>query len=258
MGQQERGAIASQGSSVLRVRLFAFIATAPLAGAAIAGPSDYVFLPAVSYGEREIDFKYGAAGKKNDPTEQAASLGVGYGLKEWWFTEFYVKGAREGAHSNFDAIEFENKFQLTETGKYGVDVGFITEFELPHDRSEGNEFRFGPLFQTEFDLIQVNFNPLLTNITRSVEDNGTFFGYQWQVKYRYHPAFEFGAQGFGDMGKWNHFAPTDLQTHRLGPAVFGKIGLGGRQAIVWNAAFLFGATQASPDWNFRMQGEYEF
>src|SRR4029453_2531777 len=135
VGQQERGALASQGSPILKVRLFALIATAPLFGAAIAGPSDYVFLPAVSYGEREIDFKYGAAGKKNDPTEQAASLGVGYGLKEWWFTEFYVKGAREGAHSNFDAIELENKFQLTETGKYGVDVGFITEFELPHDRS---------------------------------------------------------------------------------------------------------------------------
>jgi len=137
VGQQERGAIASQGSPVLKVRLFALIATAPLAGAAIAGPSDYVFVPAVNYGERE-DFKYGAAGKKNDPAEQAASLGVGYGLKERWFTEFYVKGAREGAHSNFDAIEFENKFQLTETGKYGIDVGFITEFELPHDRSEGS------------------------------------------------------------------------------------------------------------------------
>jgi len=40
--------------------------------------------------------------------------------------------------------------------------------------------------------------------------------------------------------------------------VFGKIGLGGRQAIVWNAAFLFGVTSGSPDYNFRMQAEYEF
>ena len=43
-----------------------------------------------------------------------------------------------------DAIEWENKlFQLTETGKYPIDVGFIMEFELPRDRSEGNEFPFG-------------------------------------------------------------------------------------------------------------------
>jgi hypothetical protein len=258
VGQQERRPDAAKWSRILRVRLIALIATAPLAGASIAGPADYVFVPAVTYGEREIDFKYGAAGKKDEPTEQAASLGFGYGLKEWWFTEFYVIGQREGSKSRFDAIEFENKFQLTETGKYPIDVGFITEFELPRDRSEGNEFRFGPLFQTEFDQVQLNFNPLLTNITRAVEGNGTYFDYQWQVKYRWRQSFEFGAQGFGETGKWNHFAPSSEQSHRLGPAVFGKFGLGGREAIVWNAAMLFGATQASPDWNFRFQAEYEF
>jgi len=256
--QQGWRAVRAQGSPILKARLLAVIVSAPLAGAALAGPADYVFLPAVEYGERELDFKYGAATKKNEPTAQAASLGFGYGLKEWWFTEFYVKGEREGAQSRFDAIEFENKFQLTETGKYPIDVGFIAEFELPHDRSEGNEFRFGPLFQTEFDRVQLNFNPLLTNITRAVEDNGTFFGYQWQVKYRWMPTFEFGAQGFGDMGRWNHLLPSNEQEHRLGPAIFGKYSLGGRQAIVWNAAVLFGVTQASPDTNFRLQVEYEF
>ena len=106
--------------------------------------------------------------------------------------------------------------------------------------------------------MQVNVNPLLTNITRAVEGNGTFFGYQWQVKYRWQQSLDFGVQGFGDMGRWNHLAPSSEQSHRLGPAVFGKVGLGGRQAIVWNAALLFGVTQASPDWNFRMQAEYEF
>ena len=223
-----------------------------------AGPADYVFLPSVSYGEREIDFKYGAAGKENEPSQRAASLGLGYGATEWWFTDFYVKGEREGASNGFDAIEWENKFQLTETGKYPIDVGFIMEFELPHDRSEGNEFRFGPLFQTDFDLVQINFNPLLTNVSRSVDGNGTYFGYQWQVKYRWQQALEFGVQGFGDMGHVSHLASTSEQSHRMGPALFGKYNLGGRQAIVWNAALLFGVTAASPDVNFRMQAEFEF
>jgi hypothetical protein len=256
--QQGRLTVRTQGSDILRARLLALLLTAPAAGAALAGPADYVFLPAVNYGERELDFKYGVETKKNESSLQAASLGLGLGLKEWWFTEFYVKGEREGAQSRFDAIEFENKFQLTETGKYPVDIGFITEFELPHDRSEGNEFRFGPLFQTEYDRLQFNFNPLLTNISRAVEGNGTFFGYQWQVKYRWTPAFEFGAQGFGETGRWNHFAPGNEQEHKLGPAAFGKIALGGQQAIVWNAALLFGVTDASPDTNFRLQVEYEF
>jgi hypothetical protein len=227
-------------------------------GCALAGPSDYVYVPAVTQGEREIDFKYGAASKGAEPSLQAASLGFGYGATEWWFTEIYVKGEREGAHSLFDAIEWENKFQLTETGKYPLDVGFIVELERPHDRSEGNEVRFGPLFQADVDLVQLNFNPLLTNISRASEGNGTYFGYQWQAKYRWQRAFEFGVQGFGETGRWNHFAPSSEQSHRMGPAIFGKYGLGGGQGITWNAALLFGLTPGSPDGNFRLQVEYEF
>lgn len=225
---------------------------------ALAGPSDYVYFPAVTYGEREIDFKYGAASKSAEPSLQAASLGFGYGATDWWFSEFYVKGEREGARGVFDAIEWENKFQLTETGKYPLDVGFIVELERPHDRSEGNEVRFGPLFQADTDLVQLNFNPLFTNISHASEGNGTYFGYQWQAKYRWQRAFEFGVQGFGETGRWNHFAPSGEQSHRMGPGIFGKHSLGGQQGITWNAALLFGLTSGSPDRNFRLQVEYEF
>jgi hypothetical protein len=106
--------------------------------------------------------------------------------------------------------------------------------------------------------VQINFNPLLTNISRSVDANGTYFGYQWQVKYRWQQALEFGVQGFGDMGHLSHLASTSEQNHRMGPALFGKYNLGGKQAIVWNAAVLFGLTAASSDVNFRMQAELEF
>jgi hypothetical protein len=117
----------------LKPRILAGFIGAVATTSAFAGPADYVFTPAVTYGEREIDFKYGAASKKDEPSQQAASLGFGYGATESWFTEFYVKGTREGAQNRFDALEWENKFQLTEIGKYPVDVGFIMEFELPHE-----------------------------------------------------------------------------------------------------------------------------
>ena len=239
-------------------RVLAAFTTALVAGGATAGAADYVFMPSVTNGERELDFKYGAASRKNEPSQQAASLGVGYGATEWWFTEFYVKGEREGNRSFYDAVEWENKFQLTETGKYPIDIGFLLEIEHPTDRAEGWEVKWGPLFQAEFDQVQVNFNPLLTNISRTVEENGTYLGYQLQVKYRWHQVLEFGAQGFGDMGVWNHLLPTSEQSHRMGPALFGKYSLGGKEAIVWNAGLLFGLTTSSPDCNFRMQAEYEF
>ena len=76
-----------------------------------AGPSDYVYTPSVTYGEREIDFKMGSADKKDTPNEAAASLGLGYGVTQWWFTEMYVKYKRElNENTKFDAVEWENKF----------------------------------------------------------------------------------------------------------------------------------------------------
>lgn len=226
---------------------------------ALAEPADYVAVPTVIGGEREIDFKLGSASKGGEPRASAASVGLGYGVNDWWFTEAYVKYKNEDAQgTKFDAVEWENKFQLTETGKYPVNVGFLLEVEHPQDRSEGWEVMWGPLFQAEFGRVQVNFNPLLQRNYRSEALADTQFKYQWQAKYRWKQEFEFGVQGFGETGKWNSWAPRDAQNHRLGPAVFGKLLLGGRQAIEYNAAWLIGTSQAAPDHTFRLQVEYEF
>jgi len=226
---------------------------------ALAGPSDYVYTPAVTYGEKEIDFKMGSASKRDTPREAAASIGFGYGAKEWWFTEVYLKYKQElNEGTKFDAVEWENKFQLTEPGKYPVDVGFLVEVERPTNHDEGWEVKWGPLFQTEFGKVQLNANLLFQRSYQAQNASETAFLYQWQLKYRWLPQFEFGLQGFGDMGGWDHFSPQDQQSHRVGPAVFGKLPLGGRQAIKYNAAWLFGTSTAAPDSTLRLQIEYEY
>lgn len=225
----------------------------------LAGPSDYIYTPAVTYGEREIDFKMGSASKADTPHEAAASIGFGYGAKQWWFTEVYLKYKRElNENTRFDAVEWENKFQLTETGQYPVDVGFLLEIERPTNHDEGWEVKWGPLFQTEFGKVQLNANLLFQRSYHAAEPSNMQFLYQWQAKYRWKPEFEFGLQGFGEMGDYDHWLPSDEQTHKLGPAVFGKLPLGGRQAIKYNAAWLLGASKAAPDNTLRLQVEYEF
>jgi hypothetical protein len=226
---------------------------------AAADPSDYVHTPSVTAGEREIDFKLGSIDTSGKGRESASSLGFGYGATDHWFTEIYGKYKHESGKSTaFDAFEWENKFQLTETGQYPVDFGFLTEIERPQDRSEGYEVRFGPLMQTEFGKTQLNLNVLFQRNYRAAEANPMRLGYQWQVKYRLMPAFEFGAQGFGEVGKWDHFAPRKEQSHRFGPAVFGKIDLGNRHAITYNAAYLIDASDDKHSNTFRTQVEYEF
>lgn len=226
-------------------------------GIAFAGPADYVYTPMVEYGEREIDFKFGSARNPDGTSKQVSSLGFGYGATEYWFTELYVKREREGG-GKLTLAEWENKFQLTETGKYPVDVGLIVEIEAPvNDGNEPYEFKLGPLFQTDFGKLQLNGNMLFE---RKFSGSGgpytTEFGYQWQAKYRWQPVLEFGVQGFGDMGKWNDWDTS--ASHRIGPAIFGKFALGNRQAIKYNAAWLLKASNAAPANTLRMQVEYEF
>jgi len=225
-----------------------------------AGPSDYVHVPSVEYGEREIDFKYGTSKLKEAPVrETASSLGFGYGATPWWFTEAYVKYEKNpGDRTRFDAFEWENLFQLTEHNQYAVDVGLITEIEVPRKRSEGYELAFGPLFQGDVGEIRWNANLLFTRVVRSEGANATEMGYQLQAKYALAPNFEIGAQAFGEMGRWDHWEPTREQSHRAGPALFGKVKLGRREAIRYNAAWLHGVSAAAPRDTFRVQAEFEF
>ena len=224
-----------------------------------AGPADYVYTPRVTYGEREIDFKMGSASKANVPHEAAASLGYGYGAKPWWFTELYVKYKRElNEDTQFDAVEWENKFQLTEPGEYPVDLGFLLEIERPMNHNEGWEVKWGPLLQTDFGKVQANFNLLFKRNYEAAEPNNLQFLYQWQLKYRWLPEFEYGMQGFGETGDADHWSGADQQSHKAGPAIFGKLPLDDHQAIKYNAAWLVGTSKAAPDSTLRLQVEYEF
>jgi len=230
-------------------------------GDATAGAADYVYTPTVEQGEKEIDFKYGTAKQLDGTRSTATSLGFGYGATDYWFTELYLKRELEGGEG-LSLAEWENKFQLTETGKYAVDIGLITEIEAPlNSGKEPWEFKIGPLFQTEFGKLQLNGNVLFERKfgNKDADDSHvTEMGYQWQVKYRLQSEFEFGLQGLGEMGEWDNWNRANSQIHRIGPAVFGKVKLGHKQALKYNTALLFGSSEAAPNHTFRMQLEYEF
>ena len=232
----------------------------PIATPAYAGPSDYVRTPIVQQGEREIDFKAGTAKSKDGTRETAYSLGLGYGVTNWWFTEFYGKWHKQpGERTSFDAWEWENKFQLTETGKYPVEVGFLLELERPKDRAEGYEYKWGPILQMDLaPRVQANLNILIEKHIRTTTPSKAELGYQWQVKYRWQQNFECGMQGFGGVGPVSQWSPKDEQSHILGPAIFGRVRTGQREFIKYNAGLLFGTTNGSSRTTLRLQTEYEF
>lgn len=224
-----------------------------------AGPADYVHTPHVEYGEREIEFRAGSARDRGKEVETAGVLGFGLGVTQSWFTEIAVEFERErGENFRYESFEWENKFQLTEPGEFPVDLGLLVEIERPRDHAEGWELKLGLLTQKDFGKVQVNFNLMGERHFDAEERSVTELGYEWQAKYRWRPALEFGLQGFGEVGKWNNWEGSERQEHKIGPAIFGKLPAGGRQAIKYDAAYLVGLTKATPDHTLRLKVEYEF
>jgi len=245
----------------MKLKQLIFVFGSFYVGSVLAGPADYVYTPMVEQGEKEIDFKSGTAKQLDGTRSTVNSMGFGYGASEYWFTEVYLKREKSGS-DGLSIVEWENKFQVTETGKYPVDIGLITEIEVPMNNNKAPyEFKFGPLFQTEFGHVQLNGNLLFERKFGRNETNepqNTEFGYQWQAKYRFKPEFELGMQGMGETGAWNDWSNASNQNHRFGPAVFGKVKLAPKQAIKYNAAVLFGSSQVAPNHTLRLQVEYEF
>lgn len=62
----------------------------------------------------------------------------------------------------------------------------------------------------------------------------------------------------GRLGKWDHWSRRDEQSHILGPAVFGKLPLGGQQFLRYDVGYLLAASPAAPDHTLRFRIEYEF
>src|SRR5205085_364644 len=118
-----------------------------------------------------IDLKYGTGKEKDDQgggRSTAASLGFGWGVTQWWFTEAYLKAEKNpGDRTRYDAWEWENKFQLTQPNRFFVDVGLFTEIEVPRDRNEGYELSIGPLFQFYTGELQWNANLVFERVVRS-------------------------------------------------------------------------------------------
>jgi hypothetical protein len=225
-----------------------------------ADPNDYVRMPAVTQGEREIDLTFGDSSRGEEvDSAAAAGLGFGYGVTNRWYTEFMIQYTREGPSGlKYDTPEWENVMMLSEPGEWAVDVGLMAELEKPRDPTEGWKVRAGALLQRDFGRIQVNLNLLARQAFHSRHDRATRFDYQFQAKYRYREPFELGVQALSDVGPWDPATASARQLHRMGPAVFGRMPLGSGRALTYNAGWLFGTTDHSHDHTLRAQIEYEF
>ena len=218
-----------------------------------------VYSPRVVKGENEIEYRGFHDFDKDESRDggEKHAFAVGRGFTDYWFSELYSVYAKEpGASFKHDAFEWENLFQLTEQGEYWADFGLLTEYELTDHGPD--EIALAPIIEKTVDRWVGTLNLFFERQVGSEAGSGTTFAYAARVKYLLNPRFEPAIEAFGEPGRINQSGRFNGQEHWVGPAFYGRYGLGQGKAILYSASYLFGETSASSDSRAILRLEYEF
>lgn len=210
---------------------------------------DKVYHPYVDALENEIEFRSIFQDKQDglDNPKELHRLALGRSIGESFFAELYLVGAKSRA-GNFDleAYEFELKWQLTEQGEYSADWGVLFEFENEIN-DDIKEMAVGIFAEKEFGRFSGTANLFLIQEWGDDIRNEFETAASLQFRYRYSRAFEPALEVYAGQDATG-----------IGPVILGKLNLGIRKSLNWEAGVIFGADSGSPDQTFRLLLEFEF
>lgn len=232
--------------------------TAGLPSAARAG--DYqVYSPNVTRGEKEVELRgFTSQGTgPNTGTEKAVRASVGYSPTDFWATELYANAEQEpGETLKLEEYEWENRFQLTPQGKYPVDLGLLSEIEIPRFSHDPYEVKLGPSLARDFGRVTAQLNLFAARQYGTNAQPGVELSYRSRLLYRYEralsPEIEAYGQPVGRFGDWG--SPRN----QIGPGLTGQVIANDGGKWRYSAVLLFGATTAAADTTLVGRLEYEF
>jgi hypothetical protein len=218
-----------------------------------ADPGYYVVNAYSDPGVQVVDFRYWATRNRNRPQVVWPEVGLGYGVNSRWYTELFGSAIGPSVDATrLDSINWQNDVLLTQ-GEWPFDLALHTQ--LIRNLGASNVLEYGPALQTDVGRTQLNLNLILER-KLSGRSSDTLLKYQWQVRHRWQPLLNFGLQGFGEVGPWNDFLPRARQSHRAGPALFGRVDIDDTQALHWQAALLRGKVFGRSGQMFTLQVKY--
>ncbi len=217
-----------------------------------------VYAPYVEAGELELEFRGGYDIDDDSDVDGAwkQKYAVGYGVNDFWFTEIYGEFEKEGergADTEFTAVEWENRFQLTQPGEYWLDLGLLTEYKY---NTEGGADKVEAKLLLAKDVGDYTHlaNLILERQIGEDSNDETEGGLGWSSRYRYKKSFEPGFEIHSDFGSLSGDGQSyDEQKHLAGPVAYGKIG-----RFKYDAGVLFGVSSAAPDATLKAILEYEW
>jgi high-affinity iron transporter len=218
-----------------------------------------VYSPHVETAELELEARECLL-QDSDPGESGIrtdTYEVGYGFTDWWSSTAVFEYTNEGEEGYHPAVRgWENIFQLTEPGRYWMDLGLYLEYEwaVAHDESDGVEAKI--LLEKSVGRWTNTANVIFERPVGGGAGDDVEVSYAWRTRYRWRPEIEPAIEAFGGVGNPGNFGFSG-QSQTLGPVVLGKVGLNSRMALKYEAGYLFGLTSGSPNGTFKWLLELE-
>lgn len=212
-----------------------------------------VYSPYVTQGQSEVEVR-GHQVSDVDPTlqgERAYEISVSHSFTGWWRPEIYL-GSYErapGQANSLDGYEFENTFQLSDSGEYWVDLGLLASYEYKAQPGVTSKLEFGPLFEKRSGRIDQRLNL----IWEKQLGGGAGRRYEFRADY----AATYTLQSWLAPGFEAYYRPAD-DSHQIGPALYGELPNAAGDEFEYSVAMVFGANTGAPNRTCILRLEYEF
>jgi hypothetical protein len=242
------------GSAMLATLLCLFGAS----GQAQADPGYYVVTPYDNDGLLRLDFRYWATKARGRTEVLWPELGLGYGMNSRWTTELYMSwiGTARSA-TRPDTLNWQNDVMLTQ-GEWPVDLALHTQWVQDQTGPRQQHLVWGPALQTDWGRWRLNSNVFIDQPLGPDRSPASQLQYQWRARYRLGPVLGLGAEGFGELGPWNHWSPKAQQNHRAGPSLAGLWALDDRRSLLLQGAWLWGKTANRQGHMFSMKATLDY
>ncbi|WP_111748518.1 hypothetical protein [Salinisphaera orenii] len=221
-----------------------------------------VYSPSVTKGETEIEAREFYLSDDDNAVDETHSgrFAIAHAFTSYWATELYgVYESEPGEDTEYEA-EWENRFQLTPTGKYWLDLGALVEIERG-ELSESDQpysVQYGLLFEKQIQDWVATLNLSLENEVGSNASDDTNFLYRGRVRYRLNEYFQPDVEFYSAPGPVSDLRTSSEQQTQVGPGFSGETSLGSGSSLSYSTALLFGANSSSPDVTPVVRLEYEF
>ncbi len=224
-----------------------------------------VYSPFVEQGEWEIETKglYDRDHSKGKNAVQEYKNAIGYGVTDRWATEFYGEFERQPqededgntkiSSTKFTHLEWENRYLLTEQGKYWLDAGLYFAYEIPMREKDPGKIEGKILLEKSVEQFTHKANIIFNKQVGGGTTEETTAGFAWSSRYRLSEHFQPGFEYWIDFGQINKHLPYNDQSHQVGPALYGHL----TPHIKYDVGYLFGISHAAPMGELKWILEYE-